>query len=317
MLSPPDSFLDRSPPSCPICDSGNASKYWAVIALFIRSYVRPAHSSLVSLCECHTCQHRYFDYRYSDAELGRLYGDYRGEDYYQARHRVEPWYGINANEANLDPVTIDKRLAGLRSFILPLLRSRGGDLVIADLGGDAGQFIPLDLAQEAYVIEASQRQPVPGVTRLREISELSVDVDLLLCSHVLEHIPSPIPFLRSQLASARIKAGCLVYLEVPMERHSLSTALGSKMYSTYLKHVLRMPFILIFIDFLSVVSRSYFGLIIPPLILKMHEHVNFFSPESLSAMVDALGLELLDMDIEFESSLATHQGVIRALARTC
>jgi hypothetical protein len=317
MISLPDSSLDRLPPSCPICNSQDASKHWAVIAPFIRTYVRPAHSSLVSLCECSTCQHRYFDYRYSDAELGRLYGGYRGEAYYQARHRVEPWYGINANEANLDPVTIDKRLAGLRAFMLPLLGSGDSDLVIADLGGDAGQFIPLDLAQEAYVIEASQRQPVPGVTLLRDISELSVDVDLLLCSHVLEHIPRPMPFLRSQLASARIKSGCLVYLEVPLERYSLSTALGSKIYSAYLKYVLRMPFVLIFIDFLSVVSRSYLGLIVPPLILKMHEHVNFFSPESVLAMINALGLELLDIDVELESSLATHQGVIRALARTC
>lgn len=301
--------------SCPICNSRQSSKFWALIAPFIRNYVQPSHSSLLSLCECRDCQHRYFDYRYSDAEMDRLYGEYRTEAYFSARHCVEPWYGREANASNLKPATVKQRLSGIRSFIRPFLPSEEHDLVIADLGGDAGQFIPLDLAREAYVIEASQQRPVQGVTRVKNLSDLTTDVGLLICSHVLEHIPDPISFLRLQLSSPRIRPGCLVYLEVPMERYALSSALGSEIYSRYLKCILQIPLALICVDFLSVISRSLLGVIIPPLILKMHEHVNFFSPQSLRAMIESLGLVPLEIGIESESNLATHQGVIRALAR--
>lgn len=67
--------------SCPICNSRKSSKYWAIIAPFISDYVRPSHSSLLSLCECRNCQHRFFDYRYSNAEMDRLYSEYRSETY--------------------------------------------------------------------------------------------------------------------------------------------------------------------------------------------------------------------------------------------
>lgn len=201
----------------------------------------------------------------------------------------------------------------MRPFLLPEERH----LVVADLGGDAGQFIPLDLAREAYVIEASQQQPVHGVTRVMNLSDLTTEVGLLMCSHVLEHIPDPISFLRLQLSSSRIRPGCLIYLEVPMERYALFPALGSGLYSRYLKCVLKMPLVLICIDFFSVLSRSFLGLIMPPLILKMHEHINFFSAQSLRIMIKSLGLVLLEIGVESESNLATHQGVIRALARKC
>lgn len=247
--------------------------------------------------------------------MDSLYGRYRDEAYYQARHRVEPWYGQAANSSNLDPVIIDKRVAGIRSFILPFLGAGDRDLVVADLGGDAGQFIPLDLAQEAYVVEASRRQPVSGVTRVRDLSELPNDVGLLICSHVLEHMPDPRSFLDLQLSSPRIRPGCLVYLEVPMERYTLSPVLGSEIYALYLQCILRMPWLLICVDFLSVVARSFWGVIFPPLILKMHEHVNFFCLQSLRCMSEYLNLELLDIRVDSASNLATHQGVIRALAR--
>jgi hypothetical protein len=301
--------------SCPICNSNRASDYWAIIAPFIRNYVKPAHASLLTLRECHNCEHRYFSYRYNDIEMERLYSRYRGESYYHARHSFEPWYGRAVNSCNLDPMVIGKRIAGLLSFLLPLLPPEKHRLVVADLGGDAGQFIPLHLASKAYVIEASHQKPVQGVITIPDLSYLHEDVDLLICSHVLEHIPSPRSFLQSQVSYPCINRGCYVYLEVPLERYKLASGLRSRAYASYLRYIARLQPILIIVDFFSVAARSLLGFIVPPLILKMHEHINIFSLRSVQILISSLDLELIKVVVESESHLSTHQGVIRVLAR--
>ena len=301
--------------ACPCCSSVKLVGYWAVIAPFIRALVQPAHAPLVTMLECNTCGHRFFGYRYTSEEMNRLYGGYRGEHYLRTRHRLEPWYGRKMNDANLDPCLIRARQESLRVFLAPFLSSDQALLDIADLGGDAGQFIPLQLARSAYLIEASEQAPVPGVVRVRDLADLPHDLDLLICAHVLEHVPSPIAFIGAQIESPRIRSGCLIYLEVPLERYGISDQLKSKFYARYLRALNRIQSALVVIDFLSLLARAYLGRIFPPLIVKMHEHVNFFTMESLQACVESLGLELVAIKQESGSSLSTHQGVIRVLAR--
>jgi len=310
-----DKTAHRSDLSCPCCGTASAQGYWAVIAPFIRALVQPCHSSLVQLLQCSRCDHRFFNYQYTDEDMRRLYGGYRGDHYFQIRHRLEPWYGSKTNSANLDPALIQARQESLLAFLLPLLPSTEQGLVIADLGGDAGQFLPLQLAREAYLIEASDQPPVAGVMRVSTMAALPANLDLLICAHVLEHLPDPIEFLRSHLSSALIRKGCLIYLEVPLERYGVADQLRSQIYSRYLRLLVRSQPILIFMDFLSVLARSYLGWIFPPLIIKMHEHVNFFTSDSLRACINSLGLDLIAIHQDGGSALSTHQGVIRALAR--
>ena len=314
-LSAPSSAVRDSGQACPCCSSLTVEGCWAVIAPFIWELVQPGHSSIVRLMECTSCSHRFFSYQYTDEEMGRLYGGYRGEHYFVARHRYEPWYGRRANAANLESSLIRDRQESLVAFLRAVLPANDCGLVIADLGGDAGQFLPLQLAREAYLVEASDQVPVAGVTLVANIAELPSDLDLLICAHVLEHIPAPVPFLRSQFASLRIRSGCLIYLEVPLERYGISPSLGSRLYFRYLRLLSRLGPALIVADFLSVLARAYLGRLFPPLIIKMHEHVNFFTPASLQASIESLGLELLAISQDQGASLSTHQGVIRAVAR--
>jgi len=265
--------------------------------------------------QCQACGHRFFDYSFSDAEMGRLYGEYRDERYFLARHRVEPWYGRSANLANKDQILIAARKASLLKFLRPLLPASRSGLVIADIGGDAGQFIPLEIARASYLIEASDQVPVQGVSRVTTMAALPDNPDLLVCAHVLEHLPSPVAFLESQLGSPMIQRGCFVYLEVPLERFKVSAFLQTRFYFKYLRLLVRFRLAVIVVDFLSVLARAYLGRLFPPLIIKMHEHVNFFSVQSLSVCIQSLGLELIAISSERGSPLSTHQGVIRALAR--
>jgi hypothetical protein len=265
--------------------------------------------------ECEECGHRFFSYRFSDAEMARLYGEYRGEKYYLARSKVEPWYRRSTNRANLDTGLIKTRKAGLSKFLEPFLQAPKRGLVIADVGGDAGQFIPLELASAAYLIEASEQTPVQGVERVASLDAVPSSVDLLICSHVLEHLPHPGFFLAGLLGSSRINPGCLIYLEVPLERYGIAAAMSSIVYRRYLVALTSLQPLLQVVDFFSVLARSYLGLVLPPLILKLHEHINYFTTQSLVECQRPLGLELVVVCQETESSLATHQGVIRLLAR--
>lgn len=300
---------------CPCCSNLTQYGFWAVVSPFILGFVRPSCPGIVRLMQCLVCEHRFFSYGFSDVEMDRLYGKYRGEQYFTARHHAEPWYGRSANLANQDQVLITARNCSLLKFLRPFIPASDSGLVIADIGGDAGQFIPLEIARASYLIEASDQVPVPGVLRVADTADLPENPDLVLCVHVLEHLPSPVGFLKSQFSSARIQSGCLVYLEVPLERFEISELLRSGFYFKYLTHLNRFRLALIAIDFLSVLARAFAGRLFPPLIVKMHEHVNFFSVQSLSACIQTLGLELIAIGPEYGSSLSTHQGVIRALAR--
>jgi hypothetical protein len=62
-------------------------------------------------------------------------------------------------------------------------------------------------------------------------------------------------------------------------------------------------------------ARSNLGFIFPPLIIKIHEHVNFFSGESLQTGIKSLGLELVAIHQDGGASVSSHEVVIRALAR--
>lgn len=304
-----------SPRECPCCQSSRSDGYWALIAPFIVDYVRPAHSAVVQLLECRKCGHRYFSYRFTEPELERLYGSYRQHDYFTARNRVEPWYRHGANTANLEPGLIQARKEALHAFLRPHLPADGHRLVVADVGGDAGQFIPLDIASAAYLIEASDQKPVPGVERLPSLDAAPEDIQLLICAHVLEHLPYPTRFLGDLLSSPRLRPGSLIYLEVPLERYSISRLLGSRLNLFYLRSLLRVRPLLILVDFCSVLARSYLGFVFPPLILKMHEHINFFTARSLQECLAPFDLEIISVAQECGSSLSTLQGVIRLLAR--
>lgn len=93
-----------------------------------------------------SCGHRFFRERYSNKELTQLYGGYREDAYLKARQRWEPWYSARLNGAGLDPQVIAGRQNQLRELLRQVGWRQGERRVVVDVGGDAGQFIPLDLA---------------------------------------------------------------------------------------------------------------------------------------------------------------------------
>lgn len=286
------------------------------MAPFVTAYIHASTDRGVTLLlECRSCGHRWFEDRYDREEMRRLYSGYRGKEYLSVRMEHEPWYTAKINSANLDATVIKKRKHELTRFLSAVLTRDATQMTIADVGGDAGQFIPLELAKHAFVVEESAQLPVTGVTRVHAIDDIQHPIDLVICAHVLEHIPSPARLITDILGSNNLRTDCFFYIEVPLERFQISALLQRSAYRKYLGLALANRWTTKCLDFLSVLARSYMGIIFPPLLIKLHEHINFYTLQSLASLVDSCGLEVIHPIEEKASTLSTHQGVIRLLAQ--
>lgn len=154
---------------------------------------------------------------------------------------------------------IDYRGA-LERFLDPLLPQ--GPLAILDWGGDTGKNTPLrERARRHDVYDISNATVIAGARAVTLEEAMRQRYDLVVCSNVLEHVPYPSDVLEH--ARRAMTADSLLYVEVPFEdvivRHG-KAGLAHK------KH--------------------------------WHEHVNFFSPASLQALLANVGLVVVALDTD-------------------
>jgi SAM-dependent methyltransferase len=132
--------------------------------------------------------------------------------------------------------------------------------VVLDWGGGSGINSPFRFkAQFLHVYDVS------GVSVLAEAKSVTFDeclntfYDLVVCSQVLEHVPYPLIVLEN--LKSMLKRNTILYLEVPLEGIFQESGQGRPRGS---------------------MKRHW------------HEHINFFSPESLIAMAHYCDLEILE-----------------------
>ena len=149
---------------------------------------------------------------------------------------------------------------------------------LLDWGGDTGINTPLlTQTKEVHVFDIS------GVATIEDVRMVSLDevknnnYDLISCSQVLEHIPYPQKILK-QIVSA-MSDSTILYLEVPYEE------------------VMRE-----FSGFPDLAQRKH----------HWHEHINFFSLESMCKLVEAAGLELMEI-MPQEISLGWRSAVVTSV----
>lgn len=302
--------------ACPVCDSSEGVRFPAVVAPFVaeRIGVEPAPCRLV---ECRRCGHRFFDLALDEAEAGRLYADYRGTSYLGARRRWEPWYSEGLNAAGGDPSNVDARRRLLSEFLRPLLpvelRESGS---VLDYGGDRGQFIPPDLGASRWVFDISGQPTQDGVRRVQRPEELPLQrFDVVLLSHVLEHLSEPLEFLRGLPGRLGARSGDhWLYAEVPHERLRIwkrpagpRVARGRPPATPGLAWLLR--------DFYSTLFRAKLGTVPPLGVIKLHEHQGFFTVASLRTLLDRAGYAVLDARVTPSGCSVPYRRVVRILAK--
>jgi SAM-dependent methyltransferase len=279
--------------SCPCCKATDHEAYPALVSPFLSSYVLGTTPKPTRLLECTSCGFRFFEDRLTDREAERLYADYRGEPYYRARHRYEPWYTRKANEAvGADATVARTRRANVEGFLREHVDVAAIDDVL-DFGGDRGQLIPEGIGRRRFVYEISGAETVEGVTRLASEADLRGHrFDLVLLCHVLEHCSEPSDVL-AQVRPLMRSNDSVLYVEVPYERASLGWLGRSKAYASYLGAIGRVRPLLTAVDLYSTLFRIRWNAVPPLGFVKMHEHINFFDERSLSTLLAQNGFTVL------------------------
>jgi SAM-dependent methyltransferase len=300
--------------TCPCCQSKKSQERWAIVAPFLAHYAVGREPFLCKLLECSICSFRFFDVRLDPEEVTRLYSGYRGEHYFAERHRWEFWYSRKVNDGiGGDPEEIAARVTALEKFIRPHVNNVKVNAVL-DYGGDRGQFIPKSLGTEKFVFELSDAEPEPGVHRIGSEQELNRwKFDFIMALGVLEHCSEPAKVVE-KLRSC-LNPGSLLCIGVPNERYGVGFAGKGRLYRSYLNALLHLPAALVAVDFYSTAARVRLDHIPPFGLVKCQEHLNFFNSNSMTALLERTGFDVVDSKIECVAKYPARVESLTTLAR--
>lgn len=216
----------------------------------------PLHSRCNTLY-CPNCHGVFLDQRFDAPEMAALYAGYRDAEYTRLRTHYEPDYA--ARNAEL----LAASHAQFAERLFDALNLLPEDPAILDWGGDDGRNTPFRTrSRRCDVIDISGKKTLPGVRPVTPEDVAQTDYDLVILSHILEHIPEPLAFLRS--VDAVLRPGTLIYVEVPFEALMRELSLSPQPASCAAR------------------KRHW------------HEHINFFSPTALQQLLAETGWSCLD-----------------------
>jgi SAM-dependent methyltransferase len=260
---------------CVICEGEIRRLHQAIVAPFLARRIWGRTPFCVDLVRCKNCGFTFYNPRLDAAEEGRLYAGYRSEEYQQMRHASEPWYTSSFNADLASPSSYDAR----RRILAGILREYAGNREIRrilDYGGDRGDLVcGLIEGAATFVYDISGIPAVEGVTSTADPG--GCKADLIINSNVLEHVAFPRRLLQDILKAAPV--GGLVFLEVPWE-----SPFG---WSRIIRRVAQVGIMALTRPNLarSVVRPSSFYM--------MHEHVNYFTEQSLATLMRSCGCALI------------------------
>ena len=209
---------------------------------------------LCNSVQCMRCGVLFLDIRFTDTEMSSLYSSYRGDDYTDLRERFEPGYKAR-NAIILHGST---HLPKVEQFLLPHVSP---PLKILDWGGDTGANTPFkDESVVLHIYDISNKPVVEGAMRVGKDAIERIEYDLIVLSHVLEHLPFPANAL-SEISTV-MRKNTVLYIEVP---HEDLVRLNSGSRDVHL-------------------SKRYW-----------HEHINFFTHDAMRSLLEGCGLEALDV----------------------
>ena len=289
--------------SCPICASTKVYTYQAIVSGFLAERIWEKEPGDVQLCHCRVCGFTYFNPRLESDELKRLYNGYRDSEYQKMRQRYEPKYTEEFNAAlGSDPQELRLRKDLLREYLK--LEIKLDDIKsVLDYGGDRGQFIIDELSNaKRYVYEISGIPPEPGIESLLSIEECKKRrYDLIMCCHVLEHVPDPLGELSQIVDLADTET--MIYIELPYDT-------PFKELRALMSRRLRLSDLMSFSPVLAVIITRFSS--VKP---RMHEHINFFNGASLHKTLTSFDLDVLQLDVPDAEIGPMHIRIVRCLAR--
>lgn len=281
--------------ACVICDGQIRKLKPALVAPFIASRIWKRDPFTIDLVQCQSCGFVFYNPRPDDAELAREYVGYRSDEYLHMRRSFEPWYTAKFNADLASPSHYDSRRAKLAPIFRRHLQGRAIHRVL-DHGGDHGDLM-LGLFGDAqlFLYDISGAAPAPGVTAVSDPA--SCRPDLILNSNVLEHVGFPRSLVQQIFDAA--PAGSLVFLETPCEN-----ALGPR---RILRRLAQIPFMI------AATPRLAPHILQPATLYMMHEHINYYTEQSLTTLMQNCGGRLLASGFYPLDARANKEGVVWCL----
>lgn len=261
--------------NCVVCDGEIRRLKRAMVAPFLARRIWNRPPFCVDLVRCGACGFMFYNPRLETAEEERLYANYRSEEYQQMRYASEAWYTVKFNASLPSPDFYELRRRTLAAILHKHLGQRQVGRVL-DYGGDSGDLVRgLVDGAAAFVYDISGKPAVDGVTRTTD--PVGCKADLVINSNVLEHVGFPRRLLGEMLKA--VPSGGLVFLEVPCESPFAPAMMFRRIAQVGIVTLTRPALAL------SVVR--------PASLYMMHEHINYFTEQSLAALMRAGGCEVM------------------------
>ncbi len=207
-----------------------------------------------SSLQCQECGTLFLDYRFNDDQMAALYTGYRDEVYTQQRDGFEPGYAATVAH---DYMQRHEYISAVESWLTHRLPDQP---VVLDWGGGDGTNTPFLGRGRIYIHDISGTNVVDGARHILPEHVGEHKYDLVVCSQVLEHVPSPVNLIREIIPALTHQT--LLYVEVPHE---------------------------------PLMRENRGNLNLAPLKRHWHEHVNFFTEKGLRRLFTGLDLQILDI----------------------
>jgi SAM-dependent methyltransferase len=262
-------------PNCVICDGEIHRLKRALVAPFLAKRIWDRPPFCVDVVQCRACGFTFYNPRLNDAEEGRLYAGYRSEEYLRMRHASEAWYTERFNSDLGSSSFYELRRRALGAIIREHAGKRGIRRVL-DYGGNRGDLVHglVDDAA-AFVYDISGIPAVDGVTSTSDPA--GCKADLIINSNVLEHVGFPRRLVGEILEAT--PPGGMVFLEVPCESPFQLSRIFRRIAQIGIMALTRPSLAL------SVVR--------PASLYMMHEHINYFTEQSLSTLMRSCGFAVV------------------------
>lgn len=252
---------------CIFCNSEDTETIPARIAPFIKERINNLSDLSFNLIHCKKCGSAFYDYRYSEEEVQKIYNGYRNQQYQESRQKYENWYSKEINKLIGD----DKKAIKSRNNNLTKILKENVPVdnikTILDYGGDKGQYIPdIFNNKQKYVYDISNTSVLDGVVSIKDLKtcyELQKEgYDLIICAHVLEHLTNPEETIKT--IKSLLKKNGYLYIELPFDSPFYKRPMDNIQYlfNKYFK-------------FKDLVAK-YFEMKNQKYAL-MHEHINFYT----------------------------------------
>jgi hypothetical protein len=176
---------------------------------------------------CRECNHIYVTPSFDEDEIIRLYSKQATlltKQQYRHWERIsgQTWAELHGvarhNQESMLGLVAKARADALHDLCKRVLKTPADQLTrICDVGGMSGSLMSGFTHARRYVYDVDLGDLAEGVQGLSDLRAVASEgpYDMLIFSHVLEHIPEPVDFLR-RFRACLGPAG-LVYIEVPLE----------------------------------------------------------------------------------------------------